>query len=374
MMTRSFATIRPPTRAATPVPQVVPRAQIQRTCAACATEDDVAGAPQAKAAPAGGIGHSFSRLRVHAERGAPPAVLTIGRPDDPAEHEADAIASAIVRGEAHSAPRRAPPSPTAIQAKGVDGEPCPDEVQPEDEQPAAVQAKAEGASGAAPASAAFASALSSRRTGGTAMPGELRSSFQARLGSPLGEVRLHTDPEAGRLARSIGAEAFTSGHHVYFAPGRYAPTTPAGMHLLAHELVHVAQQRGAGPLGSLGPVRRYTLSGFDPTQTAEMTRAIPVAKATVLGCTGKGVPQSDRINIVNGLDAANYVFAPEQEECGHSNPFTDTIRIGPAAFDTKRCCDLESTLAHECGHSFAWMIESSCRKLECKCFNCCAGA
>lgn len=230
-----------------------------------------------------------------------------------------------------------------------------------------MQAKADGSGGGGAVSASFASSLSATQGGGIPLPHRLQAAFQSQLGSPLGDVRLHTDAEAGRLARSIGAEAFTSGAHVYFAPSRYAPGTPAGRHLLAHELVHVVQQRGAT---APAPIRRYTLTGFNPTQTAAMNAAIPVAKAKVNACGGKSTSDRNRASIVRGLDAANYVFDAESKICGHSNPFTDTIEVGPKAFDYSKCCALESTLAHECGHSFAWMFEGSCRTMECDCFGC----
>src|SRR3954471_23310440 len=62
-------------------------------------------------------------------------------------------------------------------------------------------------------------------------------------GTDFAAVRVHSDASA----RDLGAEAYTAGSHVVFAPGRYAPQTRPGMRLLAHELTHVAQQRHAVP-------------------------------------------------------------------------------------------------------------------------------
>ncbi|GAA4400487.1 hypothetical protein GCM10023187_13740 [Nibrella viscosa] len=70
--------------------------------------------------------------------------------------------------------------------------------------------------------------------------------LQARLGSDLSGVRLHTDGQAADLSRALNAEAFTVGQDIYFAEGRYAPQTAEGRKLLAHELVHAGQQR-SGP-------------------------------------------------------------------------------------------------------------------------------
>jgi hypothetical protein len=59
-------------------------------------------------------------------------------------------------------------------------------------------------------------------------------------------VRVHTDAKAGESARAINALAYTVGREVVFAPGQYAPHSPTGRRLLAHELAHVLQQTRNG--------------------------------------------------------------------------------------------------------------------------------
>ena len=59
-------------------------------------------------------------------------------------------------------------------------------------------------------------------------------------------VRLHDDPAAARLTRSLGARALAVGEHVAFGPNEYEPGTPVGDALIAHELAHVVQQGAAG--------------------------------------------------------------------------------------------------------------------------------
>jgi Domain of unknown function (DUF4157)/OmpA family len=66
------------------------------------------------------------------------------------------------------------------------------------------------------------------------------------IGYDFGQVRVHTDAKAAESARSLGAEAFTFDRHIVFGAGRYAPSTGAGRHLLAHELTHYVQQRTTG--------------------------------------------------------------------------------------------------------------------------------
>ena len=77
---------------------------------------------------------------------------------------------------------------------------------------------------------------------------ETRGEMEARLGYDLGAVQVHTGGHAAASAQRLGARAFTSGSHVAFAAGEYAPRTGRGRFLLAHELAHVVQQtRQPGP-------------------------------------------------------------------------------------------------------------------------------
>jgi hypothetical protein len=78
-----------------------------------------------------------------------------------------------------------------------------------------------------------------------------RERLAPHVGDDLGDVRVHTDTTADALARSVSARAFTTGTDVYFAAGEYRPGTRDGDSLLAHELTHVTQQRGAPSSGPL---------------------------------------------------------------------------------------------------------------------------
>jgi outer membrane protein OmpA-like peptidoglycan-associated protein len=82
---------------------------------------------------------------------------------------------------------------------------------------------------------------------GAPLDGETRRFMEPRLGTDLGGVRVHTDPLAARSARAVEAHAYTVGRQIVFGAGRYAPGTPAGRRLLAHELAHVLQQQSHGP-------------------------------------------------------------------------------------------------------------------------------
>ena len=76
------------------------------------------------------------------------------------------------------------------------------------------------------------------------VPAALEEAATARLGVGV-KPRIHTGPAAHRLATSLGARAFTFGSNIAFRSGEFQPDTERGRHLIAHEMVHVAQQSQA---------------------------------------------------------------------------------------------------------------------------------
>ncbi|MCW5745217.1 MAG: DUF4157 domain-containing protein [Alphaproteobacteria bacterium] len=83
------------------------------------------------------------------------------------------------------------------------------------------------------------------RSGGTPLEPEIRDFMEARFGTTLADVRIHVGPAAASLCDALQARALTLGSDIVFGCGHYAPQTPEGRRLLAHELVHVLQQRAA---------------------------------------------------------------------------------------------------------------------------------
>lgn len=90
---------------------------------------------------------------------------------------------------------------------------------------------------------------------GQPLAAPVRTAMEARLGASLADVRVHADAPAAHAAARAGAHAYTIGSDVYFAAGKFAPHTPEGATRLAHELVHVEQQR-AGQRGAAHADRR----------------------------------------------------------------------------------------------------------------------
>lgn len=80
---------------------------------------------------------------------------------------------------------------------------------------------------------------------GRALDPGVAARMGAVFGSNFSDVSIHSDAEAHHLVSSAGARALAMGTHIAFRAGEYQPGTLAGDALIAHELAHVAQQRGA---------------------------------------------------------------------------------------------------------------------------------
>lgn len=168
--------------------------------------------------------------------------LLVGLASDPAEAEADLLAERAMAGLELLRPQGRPSFIRRMCAE------CEEETHKvrRDAQPGV------DAHGGRPAPAAVSSLL--------AAPGQrldlaTRSFFEQRFKRSFSDVTVHDGTSADHAARSIGARAFTAGSHIAFATGHYAPRTPQGMHLLAHELAHIVQ---SGP-----PVIRRARCGHD---------------------------------------------------------------------------------------------------------------
>jgi len=79
---------------------------------------------------------------------------------------------------------------------------------------------------------------------GRSLDASIQRAMEDRMGDSLGDVRIHTGPQAAAACESISARAFTVGNHVAFNQGEYDPESTEGQHVLAHELAHVRQQTG----------------------------------------------------------------------------------------------------------------------------------
>ena len=83
---------------------------------------------------------------------------------------------------------------------------------------------------------------------GQPLPEDTRKQMEKSFGADFSGVKVHQDSGVP-LAEAAGAQAYTVGDHIFFAPGRYVPGTSSGKQLIAHELTHVLHQRTGAPNG-----------------------------------------------------------------------------------------------------------------------------
>lgn len=211
------------------------------------------------------------------------ARMEVGRVDDPAEVEADAMALDFLRWQQSSGAQSAPAH----------------------EQISSGQTSRSSSNGTME-TGGFAVGDSiesdiSRETGrGSGLDGSTREQFEGFFGVDLGGVRLHADSKAAELSRSLGAEAFTVGNDVFFGEDRFTPGSSSGMGLLAHELTHVVQQGGSSmrrvdpnavavsrsPLAGTQMIRRVDYSDSSTLETSEMAEQATGAASAAASMKG----------------------------------------------------------------------------------------
>jgi hypothetical protein len=106
------------------------------------------------------------------------------------------------------------------------------------------------------------------RSPGQPLDRATRAFFESRFNHDFGSVRVHADRTAAESARAVRAHAFTVGSDLVFGAGMYAPESPRGRKLIAHELAHVLQQ-GATYQGRA----RVARVAWTPTRADERTAA-----------------------------------------------------------------------------------------------------
>jgi len=164
--------------------------------------------------------------------------LKVGSPHDPAEREADRIADILTAPEEPAMPVcaacTAGGAPCAACGGGAEGGVLRRQV----------DGGGDGDSGGEMVAPPSVHRVLSEP--GEPLPAGIRGFFEARLGHDFGGVGIHHDAESHRLNEQLGARAFTRGREIFLREGEYQPETTQGLQLLAHELVHVLQQRGGG--------------------------------------------------------------------------------------------------------------------------------
>jgi hypothetical protein len=140
---------------------------------------------------------------------------------------------------------------------------------------------------------------------GSALDPDVRADMEQRFGQDFSRVRVLSGPHADKSARELNAQAYTLGTAIVFGAGRFAPHTPPGRRLLAHELAHVAQQSGGRPAIQRQKDKPSPPNRIDPrftndpvgTAIAQARQAFPEYEAKLTQVRLRAVARKDRTDL-----------------------------------------------------------------------------
>lgn len=319
------------------------------------------------------LGHSETRLarlqsahgNQHLQRlmnkGVLQAKLTVNRPGDVYEQEADRVAEAVMRMPASRGPLMR--GITGLNAGGVQRvcseceqelrrsplpiqracSKCEANIDPKPDMNVQTKPTPGGVPDVTPAAA---EQIASLRGGGQSLPTPERAFFESRFGYDFSGVRVHASDQASQAASQVQALAFTTGRDIVFGAGQYRPGEHAGRRLMAHELTHVVQQ--GGTLGRApSPIQRLG----DPKQRpASVTCPVPNSSTTSPVLTSVLFPKSGTALTPAAIAELSAVRAE-----WNAVPFrTSRVRIdgfastdGPQSINWTLSCDRAKAVASE---------------------------
>ena len=206
-----------------------------------------------------------------------PGTLTVGHPGDSHEREAERVAERVMARPQARNQRAA--------RRGLDGAPEP-------------------------------ATHDLLRSTGDPLDPDARTFMESSFGFDFGKVRVHHDEDAGRAASGLSARAFTLGRHIAFGQGEYAPETPEGRKLLAHELTHVVQHaQDPAPVVRRAPI----LKGHGQDQFGDRD-APTIDKAIAASPITNYIPAKDLKTLAGNFEAQSpAVFASLYKKYGQSD-------------------------------------------------------
>src|SRR4029077_4564905 len=149
------------------------------------------------------------------------------------------------------------------------------------------------------------------RSGGQSLNSSTRDFMEQRFDHDFSHVRVHADARAGESAQAVGADAYTVGRQIVFAPGRYAPRSVEGQELMAHELVHVIQQEQSA------------------NDTARLVTATASAEREAEKTAAKVLAAPAQVNL--SRTSVNLAKAPQGGGGSGTKPKTDPVEQARAA-------------------------------------------
>jgi len=201
--------------------------------------------------------------------------LTIGKPDDHYEKQADQVADKVVQRMSEPAAVQAKPAAPApvstvpaghtpasaaqadaLQMKEQEGKE--EEISADEKKlqrkpifdsmgdpPDDIQKKGNGDDAKDAAGSGLESRLQKTKGSGAPLPSDTKTAMESSIGADFSNVRIHTGSEAAEMSNDLQAQAFTHGNDIYFNDNKFDATSSTGRHLLAHELTHTVQQGAA---------------------------------------------------------------------------------------------------------------------------------
>ena len=154
----------------------------------------------------------------------------------------------------------------------------------------------------------IARAIDERRGRGRELDGDARANLEGAMGEDFSDVRVHDDAEAHELSTAVSAEAFTTGSDVFFQSGKYDPSSSAGQKLLAHELTHVTQQRGATPTTDMTVSEPGDASEVEASSIADQVASAPSSASQQTAAVSRAAEEEELQ--MSRIDRAS----PEEEE------------------------------------------------------------
>jgi len=201
--------------------------------------------------------HGNQSVQRQLGRGILQAKLTVNQPGDSYEQEADRVADAVMRMSASGAsdppwqPDRASAGVQRCSCGGPGGETgqcqeCKEKGKEKDNENEMSLHRVESDSSQIDTAPPIVSEVLG--SPGQPLDASTRAFMEARMGHDFSQVRVHTGARAADSAKAVNAIAYAVGTNVVFGAGEYAPSSPAGQRLLAHELTHTLQQTSASAL------------------------------------------------------------------------------------------------------------------------------
>jgi len=274
------------------------------------------------------IRHDFSRIPIHPSPVAIQTKLTVNTPGDQYEQEADQVAEQVMRmPEPGAAAVQVATAPPSVQRKCVCGGTCSELRNGEDDRHLQRRAVESTGSGLLTAPPLVHEVL---RSSGQPLDGATRAFMDPRMGFDMSRVRVHTGAAAAQSAGAVSAKAFTSGNDIVFGEGQYSPETYEGRKLLAHELTHVAQQRGgqASVQRKEETTKRSSHSKWGTAPSIVRVEAALKQTGAAWGYLAGGDPIPVEV-LTNKLDSGQYTVRPSGRPEGPDD--ADYVqRTGPA--------------------------------------------